>query len=213
MIYSFSIEDIHENSNSSQIQIQQPTSVPTQSNASTIISGVSAITAAAAVAAGIGPIVGSASGSMGSVLSSASQSAATSLPTSVTTQGSGAPTQGNLITTNVTKKTESVSKMGNTDAINTENIQDDTEKEMMNKKDQNHKQQRLSKIIESSSAVGKDTDMVIEPKSEYDDDGNDETVEDLTLDDEEMGLEDLDHNAGPSHGEGSSQGRSNYIFI
>jgi hypothetical protein len=48
------------------------------------------------------------------------------------------------------------------------------------------------------------SELLIEPKNEYDD-GQDETVEDLTLDDEEL-LEDLDQ-AGPSHGgEGSSQG-------
>jgi len=45
---------------------------------------------------------------------------------------------------------------------------------------------------------------LIEPKSEYED-GNDEPVEDLTMDDEDL-LEDLEQ-AGPSHGgEGSSQG-------
>ena len=49
------------------------------------------------------------------------------------------------------------------------------------------------------------SELLIEPKSEYDD-GQDETVEDLTLDDEEL-LEDLDQ-AGPSHGgEGSSHGK------
>lgn len=48
-------------------------------------------------------------------------------------------------------------------------------------------------------------ELLIEPKSEYD---NDETVEDLTLDDEEL-LEDLDQ-AGPSHGgEGYSHGKFN----
>lgn len=50
----------------------------------------------------------------------------------------------------------------------------------------------------------KDTEMLLEPKNEYDD-NQEENVEDLTLEDEDM-LEDLDH-AGPSHsGEGSSQG-------
>lgn len=47
-------------------------------------------------------------------------------------------------------------------------------------------------------------DDMIEPKNEYDE-SNGETVEDLTLDEEEM-MEELDQ-AGPSHGgEGSSQG-------
>lgn len=49
-----------------------------------------------------------------------------------------------------------------------------------------------------------DSDLLIEPKSEYED-GNDEAVEDLTMADEEL-MEDLEQ-AGPSHGgEGSSQG-------
>ncbi|XP_055611688.1 longitudinals lacking protein, isoforms F/I/K/T isoform X1 [Uranotaenia lowii] len=48
------------------------------------------------------------------------------------------------------------------------------------------------------------SELMIEPKNEYDD-GHDENVEDLTLDEEEL-LDDLDQ-AGPSHGgEGSSQG-------
>ncbi|XP_058466335.1 longitudinals lacking protein-like isoform X4 [Malaya genurostris] len=48
------------------------------------------------------------------------------------------------------------------------------------------------------------SELMIEPKNEYDD-GQDENVEDLTLDEEEL-LDDLDQ-AGPSHGgEGSSQG-------
>ncbi|XP_062544939.1 longitudinals lacking protein, isoforms J/P/Q/S/Z isoform X6 [Armigeres subalbatus] len=47
------------------------------------------------------------------------------------------------------------------------------------------------------------SELMIEPKNEYDD-GQDENVEDLTLDEEEL-LDDLDQ-AGPSHGgEGSSQ--------
>lgn len=51
-----------------------------------------------------------------------------------------------------------------------------------------------------------DSDLLIEPKSEYED-GNDEAVEDLTMADEEL-MEDLEQ-AGPSHGgEGSSQGKA-----
>ena len=52
-----------------------------------------------------------------------------------------------------------------------------------------------------------ESELMIEPKNEYDDgeddDDGDENVEDLTMDD----LEDLEQ-AGPSHGgEGSSQGK------
>lgn len=53
------------------------------------------------------------------------------------------------------------------------------------------------------------TELMIEPKNEYDDDEDDEgnePVEDLTLDDEDM-MDDMDQ-AGPSHGgEGSSSGK------
>lgn len=53
----------------------------------------------------------------------------------------------------------------------------------------------------------KNSDLLLEPKSEYED-GNDEPVEDLTMADDEI-LDDLDQ-AGPSHGgEGSSQGKQN----
>lgn len=55
-----------------------------------------------------------------------------------------------------------------------------------------------------------ESELMIEPKNEYDEDDEDEdgNVEDLTMDDEMM--DDLDQ-AGPSHGgEGSSQGE---IFI
>lgn len=57
-----------------------------------------------------------------------------------------------------------------------------------------------------------ESDMMIEPKNEYDDDDDDdadENVEDLTMDD----LDELDNQPGPSHGgEGSSQGTFLLIF-
>lgn len=54
------------------------------------------------------------------------------------------------------------------------------------------------------------SELMIEPKNEYDD-GQDENVEDLTLDEEEL-LDDLDQ-AGPSHGgEGSSQSKYHYCI-
>ncbi|XP_064549040.1 longitudinals lacking protein, isoforms H/M/V isoform X9 [Drosophila montana] len=63
----------------------------------------------------------------------------------------------------------------------------------------NHKQ----KIKDNSITT---TEMVIEPKAEYDDDAHDENVEDLTLDEEDMTMEELDQAASTSQGgEGSSQ--------
>lgn len=56
----------------------------------------------------------------------------------------------------------------------------------------------------TDGANNKESDLLLEPKSEYED-GNDEPVEDLTMADDEI-MDDLDQ-AGPSHGgEGSSQG-------
>ncbi|KAK9882345.1 hypothetical protein WA026_020867 [Henosepilachna vigintioctopunctata] len=54
------------------------------------------------------------------------------------------------------------------------------------------------------------TELMLEPKSEYVDEMNEDSIEDLTLDDDDMSnLEQMDDGAGPSHGnmgEGSSQG-------
>jgi hypothetical protein len=74
----------------------------------------------------------------------------------------------------------------------------------------NEEQIHLSKRTKHDGTDNKhqESELMIEPKPEYDDDdddGQDENVEDLTLDDEEL-LDDMDQ-PGPSHGgEGSSQG-------
>ncbi|XP_060655385.1 longitudinals lacking protein, isoforms H/M/V-like isoform X12 [Drosophila nasuta] len=66
----------------------------------------------------------------------------------------------------------------------------------------NHKQ----KIKDNSITTTATTEMVIEPKAEYDEDAHDENVEDLTLDEEDMTMEELDQAAGTSQGgDGSSQ--------
>lgn len=56
--------------------------------------------------------------------------------------------------------------------------------------------------------TGKDgthSELMIEPKNEYDDEDGNEAVEDLTIEDDDM-MDDIDQ-AGPSHGgEGSSSG-------
>ncbi|XP_021699979.1 longitudinals lacking protein, isoforms A/B/D/L isoform X9 [Aedes aegypti] len=63
--------------------------------------------------------------------------------------------------------------------------------------------QGVTGLVESQDKTINQSELMIEPKNEYDD-GQDENVEDLTLDEEEL-LDDLDQ-AGPSHGgEGSSQ--------
>ncbi|XP_056648397.1 longitudinals lacking protein, isoforms A/B/D/L isoform X11 [Diorhabda carinulata] len=53
------------------------------------------------------------------------------------------------------------------------------------------------------------TELMLEPKSEYVDEMNEDSIEDLTLDDDDLSnMEQVDDQAGPSHGagEGSSQG-------
>ncbi|XP_017466194.1 PREDICTED: longitudinals lacking protein, isoforms F/I/K/T isoform X5 [Rhagoletis zephyria] len=189
------MSEVHDNSNSSQInqsslQPQQQQQQP-QTNAS--VTGVGAIMAATSSL----PV-------SASTLSSGSSGVLAATGSIAVTQGS---TQ--QMTTNITKKTESVK--GVNDAINTENIQavgvagtgDEQNVEHLKGDKSNHKQKSST-----AGVAGKETaELVIEPKSEYEEEGNEETVEDLTLDDEEMGMEDLDQNAGTSQaGEGSSQG-------
>lgn len=61
------------------------------------------------------------------------------------------------------------------------------------------------------------TELMLEPKSEYIDEMNEDSIEDLTLDDDDMSnMESMDDGAGPSHGnagEGSSQGRFFFFLI
>ena len=112
---------------------------------------------------------------------------------------------------NVTKKTELIQHESKPE-IEQDN-EDDNEEDQNNEveqesaapitrvkqKDTEHKDKQL------------DSELLIEPKNEYDD-GNEETVEDLTLDDDEL-LEDLEQ-AGPSHGgEGSSQGLFFFLLL
>ncbi|XP_053966652.1 longitudinals lacking protein isoform X2 [Anastrepha ludens] len=187
------MSDVHDNSNSSQINQSslQPHQQQPQANAS--LTGVGAITAATSSL----PVSASA-------LSTGTSGVLAATGSIVSTQGT---TQ--QMTTNITKKTESVK--GASDAMHTENIQavgvvgtgDEQNVEHVKGEKSNHKQKPST-----AGVTGKETaDLVIEPKSEYEEEGNEETVEDLTLDDEEMGIEDLDHNAGTSQaGEGSSQG-------
>lgn len=90
--------------------------------------------------------------------------------------------------------------------MDTETATDASTADKSNHKQQLQQQQKASASKDTSSVTG--SELVIEPKAEYDDEANDETVEDLTLDEEDMGMDDLDHNAGTSQGgEGSSQGR------
>lgn len=61
------------------------------------------------------------------------------------------------------------------------------------------------------------TELMLEPKSEYVDEMNEDSIEDLTLDDDDISnMEQMDDGAGPSHGnagEGSSQGKYFLLFL
>lgn len=60
------------------------------------------------------------------------------------------------------------------------------------------------------------SELMLEPKSEYVDEMNEDSIEDLTLDDDDISnMEQMDDGAGPSHGnagEGSSQGKEKQIL-
>lgn len=134
---------------------------------------------------------------------------------------------GNQIQTQTNKKTDNLSKLDqgvSVSAINptasaTATISDDHDDDGTgsNKKEHHHHHlppsvKKDKEVIGGSGSATSSSDIVIEPKSEYDD-GNEETVEDLTLDDE-MALDELDQAAGPSHGgEGSSQGEFRLIIL
>lgn len=122
------------------------------------------------------------------------QQAASTMPTNITSATSSA----NVLS--VTKKTDQRSS----DVDMDEN--DDQQRPAKEVQRQNNGGR---KSISSAAPIGKtatnkDGQDLIEPKNEYDE-SNEETVEDLTLDEEEI-MDELDQ-AGPSHGgEGSSQG-------
>ena len=130
---------------------------------------------------------------------STAAAAATTMPTNITSATSSA----NVLS--VTKKTDQEMR---SDADMDE--AEDPKKEVQRQNNGGRKS------ISAATPMGKQTttttttnkkdgqQSLIEPKNEYDE-SNEETVEDLTLDEEEM-MDDLDQ-AGPSHGgEGSSQG-------
>uniref|UniRef100_A0A1A9WNG7 BTB domain-containing protein n=1 Tax=Glossina brevipalpis TaxID=37001 RepID=A0A1A9WNG7_9MUSC len=202
--------DVHDNSDMS-------TPGP---NAAVALAGVGAITAAASALA-----AGTIATSLPAGASLAGASTSLAAPAAIASMA-GAVTSGT--TTSTTKKTESLkaTSQQSSDAMNTENVQGSNLANIdagpdhhqhhsahhhhagdIVDKSSNHKQQKQTSKDASGSGVGPSSELVIEPKSEYDDEGNDEAVEDLTLDEEDMGMDDLDQNAGTSQGgEGSSQG-------
>jgi len=103
---------------------------------------------------------------------------------------------------NVTKKTDHHDSKKDMEQSQADDDEDDDKNDIEPPAQRQKHDMDVSHIKEKMQSTH--SELLIEPKNEYDD-GQDETVEDLTLDDEEL-LEDLDQ-AGPSHGgEGSSQG-------
>lgn len=111
---------------------------------------------------------------------------------------------------NVTKKTDHHDSKKDMEQSQADDDEDDDKNDIEPPAQRQKHDMDISHIKEKMQSTH--SELLIEPKNEYDD-GQDETVEDLTLDDEEL-LEDLDQ-AGPSHGgEGSSQGeRENLFFL
>ncbi|XP_074028793.1 longitudinals lacking isoform X3 [Leptinotarsa decemlineata] len=73
-----------------------------------------------------------------------------------------------------------------------------------------HKQEDIPQVPIIKEKLETHTELMLEPKSEYVEDMNEDSIEDLTLDDDDLSnMEQMDDQAGPSHGnagEGSSQG-------
>lgn len=84
-----------------------------------------------------------------------------------------------------------------------------------------HKEPEIAQVPIIKEKLETHTELMLEPKSEYVDEMNEDSIEDLTLDDDDISnMEQMDEGAGPSHGnagEGSSQGTSslpsNYYFF
>lgn len=59
------------------------------------------------------------------------------------------------------------------------------------------------------------SELMLEPKAEYiDDDMNEDSVEDLTLDDDDINnMEGMDSKPGPSHGNSDGSAQGNYCFL
>ncbi|CAH0547444.1 unnamed protein product [Brassicogethes aeneus] len=73
-----------------------------------------------------------------------------------------------------------------------------------------HKQDEIPQVPIIKEKLETHTELMLEPKSEYVEEMNEDSIEDLTLDDDDLSnMEQMDDGAGPSHGnmgEGSSQG-------
>ncbi|XP_066250478.1 longitudinals lacking protein-like isoform X1 [Euwallacea similis] len=82
----------------------------------------------------------------------------------------------------------------------------ETKQEILRHKDESGSQ--LSQVPMIKEKLETHTELMLEPKSEYADDMNEDSIEDLTLDDDDLSNmeQQMDDGAGPSHGgEGSSQ--------
>lgn len=83
-----------------------------------------------------------------------------------------------------------------------------------------HKEPEIAQVPIIKEKLETHSELMLEPKSEYVDEMNEDSIEDLTLDDDDISnMEQMDEGAGPSHGnagEGSSQGTLSspfYFFL
>ncbi|XP_019881117.1 longitudinals lacking protein, isoforms A/B/D/L isoform X3 [Aethina tumida] len=76
-----------------------------------------------------------------------------------------------------------------------------------------HKQEDIPQVPTIKEKL-EHTELMLEPKSEYVEDMNEDSIEDLTLDDDDISnMEQMDEGAGPSHGnmdQGGNQGFGNW---
>ncbi|CAG9864651.1 unnamed protein product [Phyllotreta striolata] len=72
-----------------------------------------------------------------------------------------------------------------------------------------HKQSDELSQVPIKEKIETHTELILEPKSEYVEEMNEDSVEDLTLDDDDLSnMEQMDDGAGPSHGNAGGEGPS-----
>ncbi|XP_023170466.2 longitudinals lacking protein, isoforms N/O/W/X/Y isoform X12 [Drosophila hydei] len=224
--------DLHDNSNSSVLAAVSNQSILQQTSAGLAASALvstqlASVGGAASATAASATACGSSSGS-GSQVTNQPLTSSSSSSSNVTKKTESAKLTSTAAAQGAQQQQQQQQQQTSSDAINTDNVQQQQQnqgaqgdaeemdvasggaasgavavhpgvvKQLTTLDKSNHKQ----KIKDNSIT----TEMVIEPKAEYDDDAHDENVEDLTLDEEDMTMEELDQAAGTSQGgEGSSQ--------
>ncbi|KRG04310.1 longitudinals lacking protein, isoforms H/M/V isoform X11 [Drosophila mojavensis] len=221
--------DMHDNSNSSVLAAASNQSILQQTSAGLAASALVSTQLASGSGAASATVAAAASSGTGSQVINQPLTSSSSSSSNVTKKTESAKLTSTAAAQGAQQQQQQQQQQQTTsDAINTDNVQQQQNqgaqgeaeemdvasggaasgavavhpgvvKQLTTLDKSNHKQ----KIKDNSITT---TEMVIEPKAEYDDDAHDENVEDLTLDEEDMTMEELDQAAGTSQGgEGSSQ--------